>query len=89
MDVLLKPEIEKFVAEKVKAGQYADASQIVNEALEVLKEQEDFTPEHEAYLRREVRRGMEQLDRGGLADFTAEKIIADERRRQVDKRNNG
>jgi len=89
MDVLLKPEIEKFVAEKVKAGQYADASQIVNEALEVLKEQEDFTPEHEAYLQREVRRGLEQLDKGEVTDFTAEKVIAEERRRLVDKRNSG
>jgi antitoxin ParD1/3/4 len=89
MDVLLKPEIAKFVADKVKAGQYADASQIVNEALEVLKEREDFTPEQEAYLQREVRRGLEQLDQGRLANFNAEKIIAEERRRLADKRNNG
>ena len=54
MKILLKPELEKFVADKVKAGQYADASDIVNEALDVLKEQEEFTPQHEAYLRREV-----------------------------------
>jgi putative addiction module CopG family antidote len=81
MDVLLKPELEQFVADKVKAGQYADASDIVNEALEVLKEQEQFTPQHEAYLRREVRRGLEQLDAGGCADFDAGRIIADERRR--------
>ncbi len=81
MNVLLKPELEKFVAEKVKTGQYADASDIVNEALEVLKEQEEFTPEHEAYLRREVRRGIEQLDAGQCAVFDAKKIIAEERQR--------
>jgi antitoxin ParD1/3/4 len=81
MKVLLKPELEKFIAEKVKAGQYADASDIVNEALEVLKEQEEFTPQHEAYLKREVARGIEQLDRGQYSEFDAEKIIAEERRR--------
>ena len=76
MDVLLKPDLEKFVADKVKAGQYADASDVVNEALEALKEREEFTPEHEQYLRRELRRGLEQLDQGRRATFDAEKIIA-------------
>lgn len=81
MNVLLKPELEKFVADKVKAGQYADVSAIVNEALEVLKEQEEFTPEHEAYLRREVEQGLEQLNRGQSRVFDAEQIITEERRR--------
>jgi antitoxin ParD1/3/4 len=79
MNVLLKPELKKFVDERISAGQYADASELVNEALEVLREQETFTPKHEAYLRRELRRGLEQLDRGQFSDFTAETVIADER----------
>ena len=83
MNVLLKPEIEKFVSDKVKAGQYADASAIVNEALEVLQEQEQFTPSHEAYLRRELAQGLEQLDRGERANFNAESIIAEERQRHA------
>jgi antitoxin ParD1/3/4 len=86
MDVSLKPDLEKFVAERLKGGQYADASQIINEALEVLQEQEDFTPKHEAYLRQELRRGLEQLDHGQLADFDAEKIIAQERQRLAGER---
>ena len=81
MNVSLKPDLEKFIAEKVKGGIYADASDMVNEALEVLRDQEEFAPEHEAYLRREVQRGIEQLDRGEHADFDAEKIIAEERRK--------
>jgi len=81
MNVSLKPELERFVAEKVKAGQYADVNAVVNEALEVLKEQEEFSPEEEAYLRGEVQRGLEQLDRGERSEFDAEKIIAEERER--------
>ena len=69
MEVLLKPELARFVAEKVKAGQYKGPSEMVNEALEALKEQE-------AYLRREVGRGLAQLDRGEHADFSAETVIA-------------
>jgi antitoxin ParD1/3/4 len=81
MQILLKPELEKFVVEKVKAGQYADASDIVNEALEILREQEEITPEHEACLKREVQHGLEQLDRGEFSEFGAEQIIAEERHR--------
>jgi antitoxin ParD1/3/4 len=81
MNVLLKPELEQFVSEKVKADQYSDASDIVNEALEVLRDQEQFTPEHEAYLRQEVRKGLKQLDEGQRAEFDAKRIIAEERKR--------
>jgi putative addiction module CopG family antidote len=81
MDVSLKPELEQFIADKIKAGQYANVDDVVNEALEFLKDREEFTPQHEAYLGREVRRGLEQLDSGQRADFNANAIIADERRR--------
>jgi putative addiction module CopG family antidote len=81
MNVLLKPELEKFVADKVKAGQYADASDMVNEALEMLKDQEEFTPEHEQYLRRVINRGLDDLKHGRVSVFDAEKIIAEKHRR--------
>jgi putative addiction module CopG family antidote len=79
MNVLLKPELEKFVAEKVQAGEYADARAIVNEALEVMKDQDQFTPAHEEHFKREIRRGLDQLNLGQRADVDAEKIIAHER----------
>ncbi|HSZ54086.1 MAG TPA: type II toxin-antitoxin system ParD family antitoxin [Tepidisphaeraceae bacterium] len=81
MQITLKPEVARFVAKKVEDGQYADANDVVNAALEVLQEQEQLTPEHEAYLRRELAKGIEQLDRGEFSDFDAEKIIAEERAR--------
>jgi hypothetical protein len=42
--------------------------------------------EYEAYLRREVRRGLEELDRGERALFNAETIIAQKRRRLARQR---
>jgi antitoxin ParD1/3/4 len=83
MDVSLKPELARFVAEKMRTGQYSEPSDIVNAALEAFKDQEEFAPEQEAYLQREVKRGIEQLDRGQYADFSAETIIAQERRRMA------
>lgn len=86
MQITLKPEVARFVAQKVEAGQFADADEAVNAALEVLQEQEQLTPEHEEYLRREVARGLDQLDRGEFSDFDAEKIISEERARLAAQR---
>lgn len=83
MQIVLKPELERFVKEKLEAGQYADPSAVVNEALELLQDQEQFTPEHEAYLRREIRLGMEQLARDEYSDLTIDQIIAEERSRMA------
>ena len=83
MRVQIKPELKKFVAEKVRTGQDSDVSDLVNEALEVLRDQEDFTPDHAAYLGQELRRGAEQLDAGQTSSLTAEQIIAEERARRA------
>ena len=68
MYISLPPNLEEFVAEKVKAGLYRDPDAVINEALVVLQEQEaaaaEFTPEHEVYLRQEIQKGADQLDRG-------------------------
>ena len=79
MDLKLKPRLQEFVTEKLKTGQYSDASAVVNEALEMMMDCEQFTPEHEAYIRREVLRGVEEADRGEYADFDAKSIIAEQR----------
>jgi len=89
MDILLKPDLEKFVVDKVNAGQYADASDIVNEALEALKEQETFAPEYEEYLRREVGRRLEQLKNGKSREFDAGTIIAQEHQRRAERSESG
>ena len=89
MNLVIKPELEAFVAGKLKAGQFANASEVVNEALEVLKEQEEFTPEHEAYLKREIKRGNDALDAGRVADFDAASVIAEQHRRLDARRNSG
>jgi antitoxin ParD1/3/4 len=89
MNVIIKPEMEAFVARKLKAGEFANASDLVNEALEVLQEQEEFTPEHEAYLKREIKRGIDALDAGRVAHFDAASVIAEQHRRLDARRNGG
>jgi antitoxin ParD1/3/4 len=79
MNVTLKPDLERFITEKTRTGQFADASDVVNEALELLRDQEQFSPDREAYLRREVKRGLDQLDQGQFSAVTTDQIIAQER----------
>ena len=40
MNVSLTPELEKFVNNKVQAGRYSSASEVVREALRLLEEHE-------------------------------------------------
>jgi antitoxin ParD1/3/4 len=58
MNVSLTPELEKFVAAKVKSGSYNNASEVVRESLQLLKEYDDG-------LRASVERGWQQA-RAGL-----------------------
>ena len=86
MNISLKPELEQFVTQKVSSGQYANASDLMNVALEAFLEEEEFSPSYESYLRREIQRGIDQLDAGQYSDFTAESIIAEKHRRAgIDK----
>ena len=74
MNVSLKPELERFVQERVKAGQFESPEDAINTALMALREQETLTPEDVAELRREIAIGIEQLDRGESAPWDAEAL---------------
>lgn len=81
MNVSLTPELETLVAEKVKSGDYNSASEVIREALRLLKEQDELKKIRREYLRREVMKGVEEIRRGeGMvydsADALAESVIA-------------
>ena len=59
MNVSLTPELERLVNEKVESGLYQTASEVVREALRLLKER-DQAREH---LRADVQAGFDQLAR--------------------------
>lgn len=62
MEIVLAPEIEEAIRQKVERGEYSSASHVVNEAVSRLLEQED-TGEIEE-LRQEVAIGLEEFERG-------------------------
>jgi antitoxin ParD1/3/4 len=64
MNVSLTPELDRFVAGKVKSGRYTSASEVVREALRLLEGQDRTRAEQLAEFNRELKRRLNSLDRG-------------------------
>ena len=60
MNVSLTPELERLVNEKVESGLYQTASEVVREALRLLKERDQAREQ----LRVDVQSGFDQMVRG-------------------------
>ena len=69
MNVSLTPELEQLVTEKVESGMYNSASEVVREALRLLKEHDEIRQARLEELRREIAVGLEQADRGETRPF--------------------
>ena len=88
MTVSLTPEVERFIAEKVRAGQYRTTDEAVNALLAESAERERLTPDDVAVLRGELDPALAEADRGEFVEFTAEDVIA-ERRAELEARRRG
>lgn len=64
MNVPLTPEFEALVAEKVRRGLYHAASEVICDALRLLEERDRLYALRLEELRRAVKKGLDQLDRG-------------------------
>jgi antitoxin ParD1/3/4 len=83
MNVSLTPELVKFVNDKLKSGLYQTASEVVREALRLLEERDRLYQARFEDLRREVRKGLDQLDRGEGRPFDARALKRRVRREVV------
>jgi antitoxin ParD1/3/4 len=77
MNVSLTPELETLVNEKVKSGNYNSASEVVREALRLLKEQDELKQIRRDELRREVMKGVEEIRRGEGTVYDSAENLAD------------
>lgn len=75
MNVSLTPELERRIAEKIDSGLYTSASEVVREGLRLLFETEELRERRLGQLRADIRRGLDQLDRG--EDIPGEKLLAE------------
>ena len=85
MNISLPQQLEQWVKQRVDTGMYDSASEVIREALRLLREQEDLKQLRTQGLRRQLQAGVEQLDRGASRAFdegvTAEVKKAGRKRR--------
>jgi antitoxin ParD1/3/4 len=85
MNVSLTPALEDFVNQKVSSGRYGSASEVVREALRLLEDRDRLRDAQIGDLKKEVEKGLRQLDTGDgqVLDVAA---IKQKARRQLPKK---
>jgi antitoxin ParD1/3/4 len=64
MQVLLTPKLEELVREKIESGLYSDASEVIREALRLMREFDSVQQLKIERLREELARGEADLAAG-------------------------
>jgi len=76
MNVNLTPELEELVHEKVESGLYNSASEVVRDALRLLKEQDQLRELRLAEIREKIAEGLKAIEDGRTVPLD-EKLVAD------------
>jgi len=77
MNVSLTDEMVHFVEDELQSGEYASASEVVRDALRLLRRERELEQEKLEILRREVALGLEDMKAGRFSDRSV-RDIADE-----------
>ena len=77
MNVSLPGDMVDFVENEVSSGGYASSSEVVREALRLLRHEKAQEAEKLAVLRREIRLGMDAVEAGHLSDKGVSDILED------------
>ena len=81
MNVSLTPELENLIEQKVKAGMYNSASEVIRAGLRLLQEHEEIKYFSLKDLQYEVRKALEQIKRGEVID--GEEVFRELRERNL------
>jgi antitoxin ParD1/3/4 len=84
MNVSLTPELERYIADKVGSGLYSTASEVVREALRLLKATDAVPPQRTNDLKGDIERGWQQRHQGPA--IAAETVLDDLRQRTGERR---
>ncbi len=74
MNVSLTPEMDKWIANKVKSGQYKSSSEVVRDGLRLLQNKESQRQAMLEELRHELLVGVKQLEAGKSQEFDSELV---------------
>jgi len=79
MTIRLKPELEALIQKDVERGPYQSADEFVEQAVQLLHEQEQWLADNHADIAAKIEKGYASAERGELLD-------SDQVRAQIDKR---
>ena len=77
MDVLLTPELEALVNEKVKSGRYHSPSEVVREALHLFENYDRLREMRRDELRAEIQKGVDDIKEGRFTTYNSGEEIAE------------
>jgi putative addiction module CopG family antidote len=64
MTIRLKPEQEERIAEAIRSGAYESPDEVIQQALEILHERDEWLSANRQAVDAKIRRGIAELDRG-------------------------
>jgi len=70
----LPKELQDFVEHAVKSGRFSDEQEVLREALETLKTQEEFRQFQLSKLRQKLEEGLADLEAGRMAEWNGDEI---------------
>ncbi len=74
MNILLTSELENFVSQKVKSGNYPSAGDVILDGLRLLKERDERGRIALDDLRNAIAVGVDQADQGQIHEFNEEAV---------------
>lgn len=77
MNITLTPELEALIKKKIESGDYNSASEVVRDALKLLKEQDQLKELRREEIRREVMKGVEQIRNGEFTTYNSAEELAE------------
>ncbi len=75
MNFSLTPSLEQFVRDRAESGDYNNASEVVREAIRLLKRAEERRALKMERLRAAIREGDEALARGEFTDLNSDQEL--------------
>ena len=76
MNISLTPEMVDFVSNEMASGDYASASELVRDALRLLRRERDADEQKLEILRRKLDIGLDQAERGDFSNRSVMEIAA-------------
>lgn len=80
MNVSLTAEMADFVEAEVSSGDYVSASEVVRDALRIMRHEKEQQEIKLSLLRDEIERGYHQMEKGEFSDRSIDDIARDVRR---------